>query len=340
MKTLVNYTILTVVGAAMLSVSVAQSSPPAPPPFMEALSSHGTWRHETGYGWHWRPYEADRTSGWRPYLSSGYWKWTGEAWSWTSDHVWGATVFHFGRWANIPAKGGWVWIPGNEYAPAWVQWIQVDGYWGWAPTPSEPGYAPGFALSIQLQPEDFTLVPEGALAGRNLETIAVFGVRPGTPPQVQAPVVVQQQYPQQQQYQVVQSPVYVTPSYVSSPVIIREETRYVGPTVWWNWNYSSSSCRYCGGRHSGGCPSPSHSYPRSHSHSHTHSNPRLVPRHTAIQPAPAPTPRHVPVQSRPNVNTAPIQSGTPTSPNIHRPPPSPAPSRRGSGVQDILNQRR
>lgn len=323
-------------GAMLLVGRAQQATPPAPPPFMEALSAHGDWRHEAGYGWYWRPFEADRTAGWRPYLNNGYWQWAGNAWSWTSDYVWGATVFHYGRWANVPAKG-WVWIPGEDFSPAWVQWVRLEDHWGWAPLPPAPGYAEGFGLSLQMQPEDFALIPEGALNRRNLETIAVFGVRPGTPPQVVAttPVPGVVTMPGQP-VPAVQAPTFVAPAPTvwvePAPTVIYQETRYVGPTVWWDWNDSlwdrdrwhdrrndRWNDRWDGGSH--GRPS--------------RDNPRIVP-----VPTPEPAPRHVPVPSRPDLGTAPIRPGTPVTPNIHRPPPTPTPSRRAQGVADILEGRR
>src|SRR3977135_729720 len=39
-----------------------------------------------------------------------------------------------------PASGnGWVWVPGDQWAPAWVSWRQTDDedYVGWAPLPPE-----------------------------------------------------------------------------------------------------------------------------------------------------------------------------------------------------------
>ncbi len=32
---------------------------------------------------------------------------------------------------------GWFWVPGDEWAPAWVDWRYGDDYIGWAPLPPE-----------------------------------------------------------------------------------------------------------------------------------------------------------------------------------------------------------
>jgi hypothetical protein len=54
---------------------------------------------------------------------------------WQSDYPWGDIAFHYGRWAYTAT--GWVWVPGYEYAPAWVVWRHddADGFVGWAPLP-------------------------------------------------------------------------------------------------------------------------------------------------------------------------------------------------------------
>ena len=56
-----------------------------------------------------------------------------------SDDVeanWGWVVYHYGRWAFEPGIG-WFWVPGEEWAPAWVNWRYGDEYVGWAPLPPD-----------------------------------------------------------------------------------------------------------------------------------------------------------------------------------------------------------
>jgi hypothetical protein len=314
-----------------------QAAPPPPPPFMDALAAQGTWRNEPNYGWYWRPFEADRTTVWRPYLSGGYWQWIVDSWHWTSDYVWGGTVFHYGRWANVAEKGGWIWIPGDAFSPAWVHWVKTsDGYWGWAPLPPAPGFAPGFTLSLQFQPTDFMYVAEGQLSRRGLESVAFAGGQPAAQPMV-APQVVQVPAPM-----MVAPPVYVTsPTYYASPVIIREETRYVGPSIWWSY----STCSHCGGRHGGDCRGGrgygGYGYD-DHGHGGGNNNhyPRIVP-----VPTYGPTPRPQPYQGvvtrpTPQPQAAPVRATTTTAPSLRSAPPTVAPSRRAAGVQNILEGRR
>jgi hypothetical protein len=42
----------------------------------------------------------------------------------------------YGRWFLDPAEG-WIWIPGSEWAPAWVSWRRGEQRIGWAPQPPD-----------------------------------------------------------------------------------------------------------------------------------------------------------------------------------------------------------
>src|SRR5262249_23599259 len=55
-------------------------------------------------------------------------------------------VFHYGRWI-FDASHGWVWVPGKEWAPAWVSWRDGSGYIGWAPLPPAIAWD-GWRLSL------------------------------------------------------------------------------------------------------------------------------------------------------------------------------------------------
>ena len=97
--------------------------------FYSELSSYGTWI-ELDYGvLAWRPIIM-RTN-WAPY-SQGRWIWTDCGWYWDSYEPFGYIVFHYGRW-YYDDYYGWMWIPDNEWAPAWVEWRYDDAYIGWAP---------------------------------------------------------------------------------------------------------------------------------------------------------------------------------------------------------------
>ncbi|HEV2318207.1 MAG TPA: DUF6600 domain-containing protein [Verrucomicrobiae bacterium] len=104
--------------------------------FQQQLAPYGNWVNVPGYGVCWEPAVGP---GWRPYYDGGHWEYTDAGYFWQSDYPWGDIAFHYGRWAyvNLGADPCWVWLPGFEYAPAWVVWRHDDddGYIGWAPLP-------------------------------------------------------------------------------------------------------------------------------------------------------------------------------------------------------------
>ncbi len=96
----------------------------------ERLSRYGEWRTSSRFGEVWVP---TVQTGWRPY-TVGHWVWTDDGWYWQSDEPFGWVVFHYGRWA-FDQDIGWVWIAGNDWAPAWVVWRESDEDIGWVPAP-------------------------------------------------------------------------------------------------------------------------------------------------------------------------------------------------------------
>jgi hypothetical protein len=97
--------------------------------FHAPLAAHGTWIEVGTHGRCWRP--AHIAVGWQPY-SVGRWVWTDCGWYWASDEPWGWACYHYGSWVH-DSHVGWVWVPGIEWAPAWVEWRYGGGYCGWAP---------------------------------------------------------------------------------------------------------------------------------------------------------------------------------------------------------------
>ena len=105
--------------------------------FYAELSPYGRWMTMPRYGQVWIYNEP----GFRPYYTNGQWMDTDLGYSWSSGYDWGWAPFHYGRWEFDPYYG-WFWIPGYEYAPAWVLWSQADDYYGWAPL--------GFGVDINI----------------------------------------------------------------------------------------------------------------------------------------------------------------------------------------------
>lgn len=97
--------------------------------FREALDPYGRWVQTPEYGLVWVPSNVD--SQWRPY-ANGHWEDTDEGWTFVANEPWGWAPFHYGRWVYYPAHG-WSWLPGYEWAPAWVTWRYGAGTVAWAP---------------------------------------------------------------------------------------------------------------------------------------------------------------------------------------------------------------
>ena len=118
---------------ASLTPAMAQSSED----MAAALDAYGHWVRHAPYGEVWVPDGAPPD--WRPY-EYGYWVFTDDwGWYWVSDDSeddWGWVVYHYGRWAFDRAIG-WFWVPGDEWAPAWVDWRYGGDNVGWAPLPPD-----------------------------------------------------------------------------------------------------------------------------------------------------------------------------------------------------------
>jgi hypothetical protein len=130
--------------------------------FYTALQEQGEWFGTDQYGYVFQPRAAATDRNWRPY-ADGYWSFTDEGWTWISYEDFGWATYHYGRWARL-ASVGWVWVPGYEWAPAWVSWRTSPAYSetagedadqpldpesdyiGWAPLPPNAVLTPGLGL--------------------------------------------------------------------------------------------------------------------------------------------------------------------------------------------------
>ena len=143
--------------------------------FYDNLASYGNWIQRPSYGWVWTPSQV--SADWRPY-QDGHWVWTDEGWTWISDEPYGWATYHYGRWYEDP-EVGWSWVPGNEWAPAWVDWQEGADYVGWAPlSPSfdinvgygNGGYSRGYG---RLAAEAYVFVPERYFLAPSITTYIV-----------------------------------------------------------------------------------------------------------------------------------------------------------------------
>jgi hypothetical protein len=91
------------------------------------LAEHGGWFEVSGrYGW--QPYAA---ADWRPY-AEGRWTYAPGGLAWVAAEPWGWVTSHYGAWDYLPGFG-WIWFPGELYAPAWVYWYWGPTHVGWIP---------------------------------------------------------------------------------------------------------------------------------------------------------------------------------------------------------------
>jgi len=115
--------------------------------FYEDLSPYGDWVEHPGNGYVFIP--TGVSPDWRPY-TVGQWIWTDEyGWYWESEEPFGWATFHYGRW-GYDDDYGWYWVPGDEWAPAWVNWrdSEDDSVTGWSPiAPPRQGYAVGYVAT-------------------------------------------------------------------------------------------------------------------------------------------------------------------------------------------------
>ncbi|MGA9341323.1 MAG: FecR family protein, partial [Rhodanobacteraceae bacterium] len=118
------------------------------------LDNYGAWDTVDTYGSVWFPTRVE--AGWAPY-SSGHWVWIDPwGWSWIDSAPWGFAPFHYGRWAYV--RNRWGWIPGPRnvraiYAPALVGFIgggnfsvsiSGGGPVGWFPLGPRDVYVPWY----------------------------------------------------------------------------------------------------------------------------------------------------------------------------------------------------
>jgi hypothetical protein len=112
--------------------------------FYSSLSPYGSWIEFSAGVTVWRPGRV--SPGWAPY-TEGYWEWTNDGWYWESNEPFGYITYHYGRWFYDDYYG-WVWIPDNQWAPAWVEWRYDNDFIGWAPLPPYAGFTISFGINF------------------------------------------------------------------------------------------------------------------------------------------------------------------------------------------------
>jgi hypothetical protein len=131
--------------------------------FYDYLEPYGSWIQMAGYGYVWQPGATVRDNHWRPY-TLGRWAYTDDGWTWISDEPFGWVTYHYGRWMLTHTEG-WVWVPGDQWAPAWVAWRYGNDFVGWAPLPPEARFDGATGIQqwadqqYNLGPSDYIFVP-------------------------------------------------------------------------------------------------------------------------------------------------------------------------------------
>jgi hypothetical protein len=96
--------------------------------FESALAPYGEWLtlNEQAF---FRPAVGARFT---PYFTSGQWVLSEAGWVFNSELPFAWATFHYGLWWR-DAERGWLWQPGTQWGPAWVEWRMGGGVAAWAP---------------------------------------------------------------------------------------------------------------------------------------------------------------------------------------------------------------
>lgn len=144
--------------------------------FYRKLEPYGAWRETNEYGYVWQPREAEERN-WRPY-TDGRWVYTDAGWTWISEEPFGWATYHYGRWVRL-RRVGWVWVPGQQWAPAWVSWRTSKDYVGWAPLPPEARFERKSGIHnwadnyYDIGPDQYAFVPNNEFGSRRVQRSVV-----------------------------------------------------------------------------------------------------------------------------------------------------------------------
>src|SRR5438270_2739046 len=145
--------------------------------FYNKLESYGDWIETGDYGYVFHPREAESSRSWRPY-TNGRWVYSDAGWTWISEEPFGWATYHYGRWTRLRGIG-WVWVPGNQWAPAWVSWRKSNDYVGWAPLPPEARFDQHTGIHnwsdsyYDIGPDQYCFVPTREFGAQRIESALV-----------------------------------------------------------------------------------------------------------------------------------------------------------------------
>jgi hypothetical protein len=133
-----------------------------------ALAAFGRWELDSKFGNVWFP--SDVAADWTPYRD-GVWRYLPPwGWTWIDNAPWGFAPSHYGRWAQIDGK--WGWVPGGrvaaaDYNPAVVAFLGTAGYG--LSRPGDIGTTPAVAW-FPLGPDERVGDADGAYKNRRFAT--------------------------------------------------------------------------------------------------------------------------------------------------------------------------
>src|SRR2546423_31711 len=145
--------------------------------FYNKVEPYGDWIETGDYGYVFHPRQAESSRSWRPY-TNGRWVYSDAGWTWISEEPFGWATYHYGRWTRLRGIG-WVWVPGNQWAPAWVSWRKSNDYVGWAPLPPEARFDQRSGIHnwadsyYDLGPDQYSFVPTREFGAQRIEPTVV-----------------------------------------------------------------------------------------------------------------------------------------------------------------------
>lgn len=145
-----------------------------------ALAAAGRWELDAKLGNVWFP--SDVAADWAPYRD-GVWRYLPPwGWTWIDNAPWGFAPSHYGRWARVDGK--WGWVPGDrvaaaDYSPAVVAFLGTAGIG--LSRPGDIGATPAVAW-FPLAPDEKLGDADGDYLNRSFSTaIARTGFAAGQP---------------------------------------------------------------------------------------------------------------------------------------------------------------
>ncbi|MDQ6862055.1 MAG: hypothetical protein M3032_12990 [Verrucomicrobiota bacterium] len=154
-----------------------KSTPRGYETFYRKLEPYGAWKETGDYGYVWQPQQAQRSRNWRPY-TDGRWAYTDAGWTWVSEEPFGWATYHYGRWTRLSGMG-WVWVPGDQWAPAWVSWREGGDHVGWAPLPPEARFEKRTGIKkwadsyYDIDADEYVFIPDENIGAENVRQYAI-----------------------------------------------------------------------------------------------------------------------------------------------------------------------